>query len=308
MDQKTSSSGQSLDELLACYLHPAEYRATAIVPSFHHRLNILDAWAIPTSDARLLDIGCGQGESCLVLANTSKNFQVTGIDRGPPDYGSPYTLAQSQEFILASPLGQRITFKRTDPVTFLKAEDGQAPGSFDAACFMHSLWYFSSADEVRDVFSALAESQVKRVYIAEWAGTASRPEQEAHLLAFQAQKKLYNMRPVEGESRLHDQNVRGALLPEELFDVAAQAGGYKVARRGSLAAPDDVLDGVWEAGYVTSDDYTQCTLELKDLESTKKEELLAYQGKVKEAVEKAGGKKGVRCMDVTWAVLELSTA
>lgn len=308
MDQTSFPGGQSLDELLACYLHPAEYRATAIVPSFYHRLNILDAWAIPTSDTRLLDIGCGQGESCLVMANTSKNVQVTGLDRGPPDYGSPYTLAQSQEFILASPLGQRITFKRTDPVAFLKGGDGQVPGSFDAACFMHSLWYFSSADEVRHVFSALAESNVSRIYIAEWAGTASRPEQEAHLLAFQAQKKLYNMRPVEGESRLHDQNVRGALLPEELLDLAAQAGGYKVARSGSLAAPDNVLDGVWEAGYVTSNDYTQSVLELKNLDPTEKKELLAYQHKVKEAVEKAGGKKGVRCMDVTWAVLELSAA
>ncbi|KAK0385330.1 hypothetical protein NLU13_7806 [Sarocladium strictum] len=297
--------GPSLDNLLDCHLHDKKHRPTAIVPTFVHRLKIADAWAIPRSARRLLDIGCGQGESTLILANTNSEVHATGVDSGPADYGSPYTLGQSQAFTLASPLGQRIAFERADPVSYLRDGKDITRAQFDAAFFCHSLWYWSSADEVRNVFSALAETGVPQIYIAEWAGEASRPEQEAHALAAKAQKELYAERHSIGGSRLLQQNIRTGFLPDELFALAAEAGGWKVARRGVVTAPSDLMDGVWETDYVKSEnDWKRGIMELDGLSEEKKQKFLQYSDQVKEAVERCGGRKEVRCMDAVWAVLE----
>jgi SAM-dependent methyltransferase len=308
MDQQRTSQEQlssRLDRLLECYLHDAAHRSTAIVPTFIHRLNIVDAWAVPSSTVRLLDIGCGQGDSTLVLASSNDQVHVTGIDSGPADYGSPYTLGQAQAFILASPLGQRITFERADPNSYLRPAEASGPATFDAAFFCLSLWYWSSIDQIRKVFSTLAESGVSTVYVAEWAGKASRPEQEAHALAAQVQKELYALRSDAPGSQFLSQNVRTGLLPDELFGVAAEAAGWKVVRRGLVTPPSNLMDGVWEAGYAGSDDFWKnCELELDGVDAEKKAEILGYRERLKDAVERCGGRKEVKCMDVVWAVLE----
>lgn len=292
----------TMDILLTSHLHDPASRSYAVVPGFLHRLNLCKVWAIPVG-SRLLDIGCGQGESSLVLATiVGPNGHVTGVDPGPPDYGAPYTLGQSQAHILASPLGQRISFKNADPTALLQRPDisGQR---LDAAVLCHSLWYFASAALVADLFAGLAAAGVPRIYFAEWRGTATRPDQEAHAVAARAQKVLHAARPIGRDGGLLEQNVRSAMLPEEILG-AAQKAGWKIADRGMVGAPDGMMDGHWEAQYVASEAFAQ-SIKREVCEELARKDLEEDMRTVKEFLAKRGAvKQATPCMNIVWAILE----
>lgn len=218
-----------------------------------HNLSIAStsaAWDIPTG-ARILDIGCGQGESTLILADVvGPDGHVTGVDTAPADYGGPFTVGQAQDFMLQSPYASRLSFERAEVAEVLQRAKGKAiaksqsltlqqetapttestaislppsPGPepvFDGAVFLHSLWYARSRDIVASIFSMLANARIPRIYIAEWKCQANTVTQEPHYLAVRAQMLLHTYKPLEDDSpRLDEQNVRGALPPDELFEV-----------------------------------------------------------------------------------------
>ncbi|KAK2026625.1 hypothetical protein LX32DRAFT_684411 [Colletotrichum zoysiae] len=276
----SSIPSRRLDPILACYLHASSQKAT-VETRFAHRLSICDTWAIP-QELKLLDIGCGQGESTLVLAEAvGSTGSITGVDSAPPDYGGPYTVGQAQAHILASALGHRITFECADTTQWLQERKRTFPKSssiapscseqasalswtsaadarlgelntieFDGAVFCHSLWYFPSTSAVRELLETLAAANVSRVHVAEWSGQARTAAQEPHALAAEAEMKLYSLRSAHYVPRLDEQNMRGgALLPDDLVALAGQAG-WSVAGRGLVSTPLAMRDGYWEAQYV----------------------------------------------------------
>ncbi|KAK1969085.1 SAM-dependent methyltransferase [Colletotrichum sublineola] len=323
-----------LDTILSCYLYASNQKAN-VAARFTHRVKICDAWAIPQG-AKLLDIGCGQGESTLVLAEAvGSTGSITGIDNAPPDYGGPYTIDQAQAHILASVLGHRITFEcsettkwlqersraflessstapscpdQVSPLSSTRAPDArlgeQNMVEFDGAVLCHSLWYFPSANAVRELLETLATANIPRIYIAEWSGQARTAAQVPHALAAEAEMKLYSLRSRHYVPRFDEQNVRGgALLPDDLVVLAEQVG-WSVARRGLVPAPLAMRDGHWETQYLLRGRFKDDVVaEVKDM--TTKCELLGYRNRIASAVEalKANG-GSVECMDTAWIVLE----
>ncbi|ROW15922.1 hypothetical protein VPNG_02514 [Cytospora leucostoma] len=287
-----------LETILASYPHTANMRSI-ITPQVLHRKNLCNSWGI-AEGAHLLDIGCGQGDATLVLATAvGPAGHITGVDTGPPDYGSPYTLAQAQAYILASSLGPRITFLREDPSKTLE----QTIDTFDGAVFCHSLWYFANSSSVENLFLSLAKAGVPRVYIAEWDGEAKTAAQEPHSLAAQAQMLLHSLRPAEREHGLHEPNIRGALLPQDILKLASTTG-WGVAQQGSIQTPPGMMDGHWEVKFVLSDSF-QKSLMSEELPVDARDILVGYCDRVKKsatAIEESHGH--VSCMDVMWAVLE----
>lgn len=287
--------------ILDSYPHDARHR-DLVIPRFQHRLNVCTQWALPRH-SRLLDIGCGQGDSTLILATEiSSTGHVTGIDTAPPNYGSPYTVAQSQAHILASrPLGSRITFIHDDPLRILR--DPEYHGQFDGAVFCHSLWYFASESVVRDLFLTLAEAGVRNIYLAEWTGEAVDPSQIPHRLGAEAQMLLHSSRAEAKSPRLMDQNVRSALLPEELLKLADNTK-WRLVRRGVVQTPQNMPDGRREAQFVQSSFFRKSVL-CEKLDKDLENKLLGRCEEVVEVTKKVEQTYGrVRCMDVMWAVLE----
>ena len=310
-----------LESVLACYLHAEGQRAN-VASRFAHRLDICDAWSIPRA-ARLLDIGCGQGESTLVLAAAvGPAGCVTGVDNAPPDYGGPFTVGQAQAFILRSNLGRQIAFQRNDTTKWLRARQQapkqagkqaaspqdspqhQPPVEFDAAIFLHSLWYFPSTRAVRELLEELAVAGIPRIYVAEWSGRAKTPAQEPHALAAAVQRRLYSLRSADFVPRLDEQNIRGgALLPDELVALAGEVG-WTVAARGSMPTPRAMKDGHWEAQSVLRSKFDE-DIEAVVQDPVAKSELLATKYKMASILQslEAGGST-VESMDTEWLVLE----
>ena len=52
-----------------------------------HRLDLVSFWGI-TPGSRVLEIGCGQGDCTIVLADAvGESGHVNAVDPGAPDYG-----------------------------------------------------------------------------------------------------------------------------------------------------------------------------------------------------------------------------
>lgn len=95
------------------------------------------------------------------------------------------------------------------------------------------------------------------------------------------------------------------LFLDELFGVVVEVVGWKVVWCGFVMLFLNLMDGVWEVGYVGSDDFWKnCELELDGVDVEKKVEILGYCERFKDVVEWCGGRKEVKCMDVVWVVLE----
>jgi protein-L-isoaspartate O-methyltransferase len=56
-------------------------------PQTAHRIEIIKSWNIELDGARVLEIGCGQGDASVVLASAVGDGCVTAWDPASPDYG-----------------------------------------------------------------------------------------------------------------------------------------------------------------------------------------------------------------------------
>lgn len=298
----SSSKPSDLETLLSCCLHDPKNDELIYIPRFTHRLALTKAWSIEPGQ-RVLDIGCGQGESCLAVAlDLGPSGHVTGIDTAAPDYGTPFTIKESQEFVQKSVLGSRISFNQTDAASLLQAPDHP---TFDAASLCHSLWYFPTRESVFSLFQTLATAKISRIYLAEYAFQASNDTQIPHVLAAKA-FALFNLykTPTEG----HDPrayNVRAAPDQASILD-AAQKAGFRVQRQGIVIPDENMKEGHFEARHVKGENFRKRVQEEK-LPKEQEEEILAYQPRIREGMEKLEqrGIATVRAMDVWWAVLEL---
>lgn len=301
-------SQETVLSLARAYPHDPKHLHAVIVPQLTHRLRLTSLWSIAPS-SRVLDIGCGQGDSSLVLAHAvgapdpgqgpAGPGYVTALDPAPGDYGSPYTLAQAQSHILASEYGSRIAFHRSDSPSYLASHPAE---KFDSATLCHSLWYFPSREAVASLFESLHSSdQIRRLCFAEYSLRASAPCQVPHELAVEAQKRFHALRIDRGFT-LEQSNVRGALSPEELVRAAERAG-WKLQEKGTVETPG-LLDGQWEVGAVLDPSWKEEVLS-EELGQGAEEELLGYIDRIRVAVDgvEQNGEK-VATMDATWVVMQ----
>ncbi|KAE8380878.1 S-adenosyl-L-methionine-dependent methyltransferase [Aspergillus bertholletiae] len=295
-----------METFLSSFLHDptSDLKSRFYIPRFTHRLRIAQAWGISTGE-RILDIGCGQGESCIVLAHlVGPTGHITGIDPAQPEYGSPFTVRQSHTYAKRSALGPSLTFRRADTPSFLRGLDRPAREVFDAVTLFHSLWYFPDYQAVVDLFRAVRDADIPRVYLAEYSFTPSLESQRAHALAAEAQTLFYRVRKPRAPGDL-EQNVRGGLDQAAILE-AAQMAGFVVAGRGVITPDQTMLEGHFEVQYVTGKKFTQRVQE-EGLAEMQEREILDSVTRTREAKEEltlTGDSTG-RTLDTWWAVLEV---
>lgn len=122
-----------------------------------HRLNLLRAWfgslhlaRDALADHRVLECGCGQGDTTIVLAHMvstgSRNEgRVYAVDPGKLDYGAPFTLGQAQGHLGRGNLGAWIRWVGRETVEFVRVLPGSEVADFVGGLFFSLICssYFS---------------------------------------------------------------------------------------------------------------------------------------------------------------------
>ena len=199
------------------------------------RQEIVAVWQIP-SGARVLEIGCGQGDMTAVLADAvGPAGHVVACDVASPDYGAPITLGESTDYLQQSPLGSRITFKLGYDV-LAKANTFPA-NSFDYVVLAHCLWYFDSQERLQQTFEQV-RTWADTLCLSEWDLQPQTIAQLAHLLAVIVQGQVTAF---DADSTA---NIRTLLTPAVLTQLLAVTG-WSVETTAVIDS-SGLQDGGWE--------------------------------------------------------------
>ncbi len=200
-----------------------------------HRLKLAQYWDIKEG-SRILEIGCGQGDTTAVLAYlTGENGFVHGIDRASPDYGRPITLAYAAEHLKKSKLGKQI--KIDFDVDLLSSKVDFPENAFDVIVLSHCSWYFKSFDEFSGALKKLRRWG-KRLCFAEWDARMKTIEQLPHFLAIllQAQYECFKENS--------QSNIRTLFTPNDIKILAENTGWNIISDKSFVSV--EMQDGKWE--------------------------------------------------------------
>ncbi|TQR20415.1 class I SAM-dependent methyltransferase [Psychrobacillus vulpis] len=214
---------------------PNEYDATIQRVQTEHRLNLANFWDIKTR-SKVLEIGCGQGDTTAVLAHLvgAEGF-VHGIDIASPNYGSPVTLGESIQFLQNSSLGNRI---QIDFETNILSPDINFPkDSFDFIVLSHCSWYFKSPEELFEILKKIKDFG-KTLCFAEWDTRITTNEQLPHFLSvlIQAQYECFKENSFS--------NIRTLFTPIDIQTIAKSAG-WNILTENTIDS-SQLQDGKWE--------------------------------------------------------------
>lgn len=186
------------------------------VLQLQHRTTPVNMWR-PGIGAHIIEVGCGQGETTIVLAAAvGASGRVLAVDNGPAEYGRPVTLGEAHAYIKASALGSRIEFLRSTDL--LDPHIDFPENAFDLAVFSHSSWYMSSPQELSRLF-ARVRPWARRLGYAEWDARPQHLQQLPHLLAVLLQAHAHSVAPQTSTA-----NVRVLILPEQARLLAENTG------------------------------------------------------------------------------------
>ncbi|KAF4622067.1 hypothetical protein D9613_009101 [Agrocybe pediades] len=282
------------EELSRLLLVPQNGMSTQIA-QVSHRLTLIDEWGGVQSGVKIVELGCGQGDCTIALANAvGERGLVNAIDPAPPSYGAPFTVRQAQQHITSGALGKRINWIAGDPLDVL-SKDSSPATTYDIGILAHCLWYFSNPSVIRQTFERLG-STCKRVYVAEWALSASKPTGLPHVFAALTQASLECRKPQS------DSNVRTVSSPAAIRKLAEEAG-LKMVKESTFTPNNGLLDGKWEVSAVASAGF------VKEVEDNVKDErersvVFALRDSVLRSLEAVGGRDSLTSMDVWCAVFE----
>jgi SAM-dependent methyltransferase len=207
-----------------------------------HRLRLAEFWNIQKGD-RILEIGCGQGDTTAVLAYlVGEEGEVHGVDIGAPTYGSPITVGDSAKYLMSSRLGKQI--KMDFEIDILSSQVHFPDQSFDYVVLSHCSWYLKSSEEFKAVLEKVRKWG-KRLCFAEWNPIIQSIEQYPHLLAILIQAQY------EAFKQNSESNVRSLFTPEDI-KVAAAETGWKIVSEKSILSPQ-LQDGKWEVAQVLAE-------------------------------------------------------
>jgi SAM-dependent methyltransferase len=201
------------------------------------RLDLVDGWDLPPG-ARVLEVGCGQGDMTAVLADAvGAGGRVLGVDNASPGYGAPVTLGQSAAYLSATPLGERIEFRFEFDV--LNPASLFPDGAFDDVVLSQCSWYFAGLGQLRQTL-ARVRPWARRLCFAEWDLAASDLGQLPHLLAVLIQGQF------EAGGSRGDGNVRTPFSRQALLAILAETGWQVDGQRTVDTA--SLKDADWEVG------------------------------------------------------------
>lgn len=201
-----------------------------------HRRSLVEAFGLEEG-MRILEIGCGQGDTTVVLADAvGESGFVLAVDIADPDYGAPITLGEAADTIAASALGSRIEFRLQTDLLDLPEEN------FDVAILSHSSWYFRDPEQLLAYFEKMRR-MAKRICIAEWDLNFTSLEQRHHFAAT-AILALYS-EFIDNEGNI--QHVFDSLQLQDLLEKA----GWAVQQTAVVDA-GFLQDGAWEVDHAQS--------------------------------------------------------
>jgi SAM-dependent methyltransferase len=207
-----------------------------------HRMKLAEFWGIKEG-SKVLEIGCGQGDTTAVLAYLvgDKGF-VQGIDIATPEYGSPITVGDSIDFLKKSELGSRI--KIDFEMDIQSTEVDYSEGYFDYVILSHSSWYLNSSEELLAILRKLKQLG-KTLCFAEWDIRVHSDQQLPHFLSvlIQAQYECFKQNS--------NSNVRTLFTPMDLRDITKEAG-WNIVDETSIYS-SNLQDGEWEVKQTLSD-------------------------------------------------------
>lgn len=218
-----------------------------------HRFKLVEFWKIKEG-SKVLEIGCGQGDTTAVLAYTvGENGYVHGIDNGSRDYGSPLTLGQAADHLLNSPLGNQI--KMDFEIDILSSHFEFPSNTFDYIVLSHCSWYLSSTNELNDILKKI-KKWGKTLCFAEWDTRISEIEQYPHLLSILIQAQY------ESFKQNSDSNIRTLFNPNDIKAITG-AAGWTIIDETTITSPD-LQDGKWEV-YKTIEDIDEELSKIQDM-------------------------------------------
>lgn len=199
------------------------------------RLRVVDGWQIPAG-ARVLEIGCGQGDMTAALAYAvGSSGRVTAVDSASEEYGSPLTIGDSARHLKASSLGQRIDFRFK--LNLLDPAISFPDNSFDYVALAHSSWYLDALDHLGSMLTRV-RPWARRLCLSEWDLVPVSLDQVAHMLAVLIQGQT------EACKRDSESNVR-TLYTRSQLEPMLEASGWCVTC--DLDLDSSVLkDADWE--------------------------------------------------------------
>ena len=198
-----------------------------------HRTVLVDLWT-PRLGDHIVEIGCGQGETTVVLAAAvGPSGRVLAVDSSAAEYGRPVTLGESHAYMRSSIIGNRVAFLLSTDL--LDPSLNFPEQTFDLAVFSHSAWYMSSLTELYELF-ARVRPWAKRLGFAEWDIRPRCIRQVPHMLAVLLQAHVQRTCP-----QTLGANVRSLILPEDARSIAEKAG-WKIMQ-------EQVVDTSIQLGY-----------------------------------------------------------
>jgi SAM-dependent methyltransferase len=203
-----------------------------------HRIRLAETWGIEEGD-RILEIGCGQGDTTAVLAYMAgESGFVHGIDLADPDYGSPVSVGESAKFLMKSSLGSRIQMDFN--FDFLQEEAQLEAEGYDLVVLSHASWYLKSHEQLLSILQK-ARRIADRICFAEADLRIDRFEQVSHLLAvlIQAQVEVFK--------KNSNANIRTLVGQEDAIRLMERAG-WRIVEEDRVEEPE-LQDGEWEMAY-----------------------------------------------------------
>lgn len=208
-----------------------------------HRFKLVEFWNIKEGN-KVLEIGCGQGDTTAVLAYVvGENGLVHGIDIGTRSYGSPLTLGEASDYLMNSPLGKQI--QMDFEIDLLSPHVNFPEKSFDYVVLSHCSWYFRSSEEFNSILTKIRKWG-KKLCFAEWDTRIGKIEQYPHLLSILIQAQY------ESFKQNSDSNVRTLFTPNDI-KVITGASGWTIIDEKTISSPE-LQDGMWEV-YKTLDEF-----------------------------------------------------
>jgi hypothetical protein len=217
----------SYEEQLEELFHGFHLEGDDLSSQVKHRLALTDAWSVREGD-RILEIGCGHGETTVTLATIAgPTGRVVAVDSSSPEYGKP-PLQHTHAFIKSQPIGQRIDFLTSTNV--LDGSTDFAPGQFDLAILSHSPWYMGCLDQLRSFFIR-CRSWAQRLGYAEWDLRPQDPKQVPHMLAVLLQGYVQALHLERKGHPYWTGNIRTIVLAGDARRLATEAG-WRIVNEG----------------------------------------------------------------------------
>lgn len=199
-----------------------------------HRSQLIKAFQIEKG-MKVLEIGCGQGDTTVVLADAvGPTGHIVAIDIASTEYGAPITLGEASNTISQSPLGQIIDFHyETDFLQMVFDE------KFDVVVLSHCSWYFQNIELLKNYMQKIRQV-ADRICFAEWDIDYTLDAQRAHFCAA-------NIAVLYTAFTENDGNIQNLFHKTQIKELMLSEGF--TINIEQIVDASFLQDGLWEVDY-----------------------------------------------------------